>query len=74
MMNWNGGWGWMWLMIPMMLAMWGVIALLVLPWLRTGREEIRSPMERLDVRLAAGEITVEEYRSRRMELESHTPA
>lgn len=74
MMNWNGGWGWMWLMIPMMLAMWGVVALLVLPWLRTGREEIRSPMERLDVRLAAGEITVDEYRSRRMELENHTPA
>lgn len=38
MMNWNGGWGWMWLMIPMMLVMWGVIAFLLLPWLRTRRE------------------------------------
>ena len=74
MMNWNGGWGWMWLMIPMMLVMWGVIALLVLPWLRTGREQTRSPMDRLDARLAAGEITVEEYRSRRLELEHRTPA
>ena len=74
MMNWNGGWGWMWLMIPMMLAMWGVIALLVLPWLRTGREQSRSPMDRLDERLAAGEITVEEHRSRRNELERRTPA
>ena len=74
MMNWNGGWGWMWLMIPMMLVMWGLIALLVLPWLRTGREQTGSPMDRLDARLAAGEITVEEYRSRRGELENHKPA
>ena len=74
MMNWNGGWGWMWLMIPMMLAVWALIALLVLPWLRTGREQTRSPMDRLDARLAAGEITIEEYRSRRNELEHHTPA
>lgn len=73
MMNWNGGWGWMWLMIPMMLVMWAVIALLLLPWLRTGREQTRSPMDRLDARLAAGELTIEEYRSRRLELENHTP-
>ena len=74
MMNWNGGWGWMWLMIPMMLAVWALIALLVLPWLRTGRERTRSPVDRLDARLAAGEITIEEYRSRRTELEHHTTA
>ena len=73
-MNWNGGWGWMWLMIPMMLVMWGVIALLVLPWLRTGREQTRSPVDRLDARLATGEISIDEYRSRRNELEHHTPA
>ena len=47
MMNWNGGWGWMWLMIPMMLVMWAVIALLVLPWLRTGRDQSQSPIGRL---------------------------
>ena len=74
MMNWNGGWGWMWLMIPMMLAVWAFAALLVVPWLRMGREQTRSPMDRLDARLAAGEVTVEEYRSRRLELESHTSA
>ena len=74
MMNWNGGWGWMWLMIPMMLVMWAVIALLVLPWLRTAREQTRSPVDQLDARLATGEITIEEYRSRRNELEHHTPA
>ena len=74
MMNWNGGWGCMWLMIPMMLAVWALIALLVLPWLRTGREETRSPIDRLDARLAAGELTVGEYRSRRRELENHTSA
>ena len=71
MMNWNGGWGWMWLMIPMMLAVWALVALLVVPWLRTGREQTRSPMDRLDARLDVGEVTVEEYRSRRLELESH---
>ena len=73
MMNWNGNWGWMWLMIPMMLAVWALIALLVLPWLRTGREQNRSPMDQLDARLAAGELTTEEYRSRRLALENHTP-
>ena len=74
MMNWSGGWGWMWLMIPMMMVVWGVVALLVVPRLRAGREQTRSPVDRLDARLAAGEITIEEYRSRRNELEHHTPA
>lgn len=73
MMNWNGGWGWMWLMFAMMLGVWALIALLVLPRLRTGPEQNRSPIDRLDARLAAGELTVEEYRSLRRELESHTP-
>ncbi len=74
MMDWNGGWGWMWLMIPMMLAVWALIALLVFPWLRSGREQTRSPTDQLDARLAAGELTIEEYRSSRRELENHTPA
>ena len=73
MMNWNGGWGWMWLMIPMMLVMWAVIALLVLPWLRTGRDQSKSTIGRLEERLAEGEITIEEYRSRRNELEHRSP-
>ena len=68
MMNWNGGWGWMWLMIPMMLVMWAAIALLVLPWVRSSRGQSRSPIGQLDDRLLddrleAGEITVKEYRS-----------
>ena len=71
MMNWNGGWGWIWLMIPMMLVMWAAIALLVLPWVRTSRGQSRSPIGQLDDRLAAGEITIEDYHSRRNELEHH---
>ena len=69
MMNWNGGWGWMWLMIPMMLVMWALIALFVVPWVRASRDRSQSPIGRLDDRLASGEITIEEYRSRRSELE-----
>ena len=72
MMFWNGNWAWAWLMIPMMLAMWAAIALLLLPWMRTGRDRPRSPIDQLDDRLAAGEIGVEEYRSRRDELERRT--
>ena len=60
MMNWNGGWGWMWLMIPMMLVIWAALALLVVPWVRTSRDQSQSPIGRLDDRLAAGEITIEE--------------
>lgn len=48
-MNWNGSWGWAWLfMIPMVLVMWGAIALVVVPWMRTGRDRRRSPIERVD--------------------------
>jgi len=71
MMNWNGGWAWAWLMIPMMIAMWAVIALLVLPWVRASRVDPRSPIGRLDDRLAAGEITIEEYRARSRALAEH---
>ena len=57
----------------MMLAMWAVIALVILPWVQTDRDRPRSPINQLDDRLANGEITVEEYRSRRDELERRTP-
>ena len=73
MMNWNGGWQWVWLMIPMMLVMWAAIALLVVPWARTSRDQARGPIGRLDDRLASGEITIAEYRDRRDELEHHAP-
>ena len=73
MMFWNGNWAWAWMMIPMMLAMWAVIALLILPWVRTDRDQPRTPIDQLDDRLANGEITVEEHRSRRDELQRRTP-
>jgi len=57
----------------MMLVMWAVIALLVLPRVRTSRDQPQSPIARLDGRLATGEITIEEYRARRYELEHHAP-
>jgi len=56
-------------MVPMMLAMWAVIALVALPWLRTDDRRPRSPVEQLDERLAVGQIGVEEYRQRRAELD-----
>jgi uncharacterized membrane protein len=74
MMNWDGNWTWGWLfMIPMMLVLWATIALIVLPWIRTGRDRPLSPIGQLDDRLAAGAINVEEYRARRDELERRSP-
>lgn len=52
-----------------MLLMWALIALVLLPWIRDGRDRPASPRDRLDERLAAGEISVDEHRSRRSELE-----
>lgn len=69
----DGGWGWMWLaMVPMMALMWAVIAMVVIPWARIGTDRAPSALERLDGRLAAGDISVEEYRTRRSELERHS--
>ena len=49
MMNWTRGSGWAWLlMIPMVLLMWGAIALVVVPWMRTGRDRRRFPIDRVD--------------------------
>ncbi len=73
MMWFDGGWCWMWLaMVPMMALMWAVIAMVVIPWVRNGTDRAPSPLERLDGRLAAGDISVEEYRTRRTELEHHS--
>lgn len=70
MMWWNGSSAWMWLaMVPMMALMWALIALVVLPWARHGSDQLPSPIERLDGRLASGDISVDEYRTRRAELE-----
>lgn len=70
MMWTSGSWGWMWIaMVPMMVLMWALIALVLLPWTRNERDRPPSPLERLDGRLAAGEISVDEHRTRRAELE-----
>ncbi len=69
MMWFDGGWGWMWLaMVPMTALMWTLIALVVIPWARNG-VTLPSPLERLDRRLASGDISVDEYRTRRTALE-----
>ena len=66
----DGGWAWLWLaMVPTMVLMWALIALLVIPRARNGTDRPPSPLERLDGRLAAGDISVDEYRTRRSELE-----
>ena len=73
MMWWNGSWTWMWIaMVPMMLLMWALIAVVFLPWARGGSDRPPSPRERLDERLATGEISVDEHRTRRAELESRS--
>lgn len=73
MMWWNGSWTWAWLvMVPMMVLMWALIAWVVMPWTRNRSDRPPSPVDRLDGRLAAGDISVDEYRTRRTELE-HRP-
>ena len=73
MMWWNGSSAWTWLaMVPMMVFMWALIALVVLPRARHGSDRPPSPIERLDGRLASGDISVDEYRTRRAELERHS--
>ena len=52
-----------------MVLMWALIAWVVMPWSRNGSDRPSSPFERLDGRLAAGDISVDEYRLRRAELE-----
>ena len=59
-----------------MIVVWAVVVGLVL-W-AVGRlfpaQVPRDPRALLDARLASGEITPEEYRSVRDELDGHTPA
>jgi len=70
MMWFNGGWGWMWLaMLPTIAFFWALIAMVAIPLVRNGTDRAPSPLERLDGRLAAGDISVDEYRTRRTELE-----
>lgn len=66
MMYWNG-WGWLWLGVPMMVLM--AVAMI---WMMSsghgGTHQPTRPDEELDRRLAAGDITTEEYRTIREEL------
>ena len=69
----DGGWGWMWLaMVPMMALIWAVIAMVVIPYARDGADRAPSPLAELDGRLAAGDISVDEYRTRRTEFDSRS--
>lgn len=69
MMWWNGSWMWMWFgVVPVMLLMWALTVVLVMPLLRDRRDGPASPRERLDERLASGEISVDEHRIRRSAL------
>lgn len=69
MMNWNGGWAWAWMMTAMMLVIVGLVAAFILPRAGTTHDRSHSPIDRLEERLAAGEITIGQYRSYRSELE-----
>lgn len=69
MMWWNGSWAWAWLvMVPMMVAMWTVAIWAITRWTRDSNGS-STAVDQLDRRLAAGDIDVDEYRSRRAELE-----
>ena len=68
MMWWNGGWAWL-MMLPMTVLLWALIALVLVPWTRTRKTHVLSPRQLLDERLAAGDIGIDEYRTRRTELE-----
>ena len=71
MMWWNGSWAWAWMiMVPMMALVWALIAWVIMPRRRNENTRSPSPVERLDERLAASEISVDEYRTLRAELES----
>lgn len=71
MMYWSGEWSWVaWLgMTALMILFWGGVAWVVLAVVRGSTSSPpRSPEQVLDERLASGEITVEEYESRRRAL------
>lgn len=72
-MMWNGYSAWMWLMmLPALVLVWGLLAWVIVPAARQGRGGPLTPLDRLDGRLAAGEIDVDQYRTLRSELERHS--
>ncbi len=68
MMWWNGSWMWF-VAVPVMLLTWALTVVVLMPLLRDRRGRPASPHERLDERLASGEISVDEHRTRRSALE-----
>jgi putative membrane protein len=76
-MRWGemDGWSWVW-MASMMFAFWfGIIALFVALLRQRNRENPPPPtvQQILDEQLARGDITVEEYETRRAALRRHRP-
>ena len=73
-MHGDWGWGWMALMMVMMLLFWGAIIAAIVwllrgaSWSATPREggaSKETPAEILDRRFAEGEISEDDYRARR---------
>jgi len=73
------GWGWWLLMSVGMVAFWGLVVFAVVSLFRgaalgrSGQAGTEAPGALLKRRLAAGEITIEEYERLRGVLEEHTP-
>jgi putative membrane protein len=68
------GWGWMALMMVVMVLFWGAVIVGIVwlirgaasgPWLRERSVSKETPAEILDRRFAEGEISEEDYRARR---------
>jgi putative membrane protein len=82
-MHGDWGWGWMIVMMVMMLLFWGAIIAGIV-WLIRGAARGRSvpdgpvsketPLEILDRRFAEGDISEEDYRARRQVLGGHRGA
>jgi putative membrane protein len=73
-MHGDWGWGWMSLMMVLMVLFWGGIIVGVVwlvrsaggaAWTREGSMSRETPVEILDRRFAEGEISEEDYRARR---------
>lgn len=70
MSGWDGGWMWLW--GSLMMLTWALVIGAVL-WFLLGRRPTEPPRPRsldiLDERFARGEISVDEYRTLRQELD-----
>lgn len=74
--GWGDGWGWAWMWMPGMILFWGLLGAGIYFLVRTatGGQSRRGPEARssaiaiLDERFARGEISEEEYLSRKRTL------